>query len=207
MTDSVNATASASGKTNRKPFYIVLGLFFAPLAIAFLVYYGSDWRPSGTTNKGDLITPAIPLPVVTLNKAGGGTTDEKFLREDWTLVYVSAKGCDEVCRNALLGTANVRQLLGKDLTRVSRALLYTGELDAHALPVDQSDLVSANLDDAAGQSLLAVFPTRNGVNALEAKAVYIVDPLGNLMMSYAPGADPRWIYQDLKKLLALSHIG
>jgi hypothetical protein len=59
----------------------------------------------------------------------------------------------------------------------------------------------------AGKSLLDLFPADNGVPAAESRRIYIVDPLGNLMMSYAPGADMRWIYQDLKKLLNLSHIG
>lgn len=202
-------SSTASGHaTNRKPFYYVLALFFAPLALAFAVYYGSSWRPAGTTNKGDLITPAVPLPEVTLNKADAGRTEATFLRKDWTLVYVGTGDCDAVCRSALLGTANVRQLLGKDMTRVNRVFLYTGHCcDPEFFAAQQADLVSASVDDAPGQRLLAQFPDRNGVKALEAKRTYIVDPLGNLMMSYAPGADARDIYQDLKKLLDLSHIG
>jgi cytochrome oxidase Cu insertion factor (SCO1/SenC/PrrC family) len=41
----------------------------------------------------------------------------------------------------------------------------------------------------------------------EADRVYLVDPLGNLMMYYRPGADPRDIVQDLEKLLKYSHVG
>jgi hypothetical protein len=37
--------------------------------------------------------------------------------------------------------------------------------------------------------------------------IYIVDPLGNLMMSYAPGADAKGMLEDLKRLLKLSHVG
>jgi hypothetical protein len=37
--------------------------------------------------------------------------------------------------------------------------------------------------------------------------IYIVDPLGNLMMSYAPDAPQKALLEDLKKLLKLSHIG
>jgi hypothetical protein len=37
--------------------------------------------------------------------------------------------------------------------------------------------------------------------------VYLVDPLGNLMMSYALDARPKGMLEDLKKLLRLSHVG
>lgn len=195
-------------KANRKPLFVALSLFAAPLLLAFALYYGSHWRPTGTTNKGDLITPAIPLPVVTLTKMDGAPTDATFLRKTWTLIYVGAGECDAACRTALINMRDARLLLGKDVTRIDRAFLYTGACcDAAYFTAEQQGLIIASLDSDAGQSLLKSLPVRNGVNAVESKLTYIVDPLGNLMMSYAPGTDPREIYQDLKKLLNLSHIG
>ncbi len=196
-----------SGQTNRKLFFVVLALFVAPLLLAFVVYYGSNWRPSGTTNKGDLITPAIPLPATTLTKDDGTPTDAGFLRNTWTLVYIGAGECDEVCRSALINTRDARLLLGKDTTRVSRVFLYAGACCAAFFANEQQGLMSHNIDSQAGQALLKLFPTYNGVGPMQSKRIYIVDPLGNLMMSYAPGSDPRFIYQDIKKLLKLSHIG
>ena len=43
--------------------------------------------------------------------------------------------------------------------------------------------------------------------ALAAGRLYLVDPLGNLMMSYERGAPVKGLLDDLKKLLNLSHIG
>ncbi|MGC3981196.1 MAG: hypothetical protein QM808_08060 [Steroidobacteraceae bacterium] len=192
---------------NRKPFFMVLGLFFAPLLLAFAVYYGSSWRPTGTTNKGELITPAIPLPEVALTKADGSATDATFLRGNWTLVYVDAGDCTQDCRTALATAQNAHQLLGKDATRVARVFLYTGACCDAALSTEQPDLLSASVDSANGKAILDLFPLFNGLKVTDSKHVYIVDPLGNLMMSYAPGSNPRSIYQDLKKLLDLSHIG
>jgi hypothetical protein len=37
--------------------------------------------------------------------------------------------------------------------------------------------------------------------------VYLIDPLGNLLMSYAPTARPKGMLEDLKRLLGLSHVG
>ncbi|MGD9843309.1 MAG: SCO family protein [Steroidobacteraceae bacterium] len=202
----MNQAAPTESTPNRRPFYAVLGLFFAPLLLAFAVYYGSSWRPSGSTNKGDLISPAVPLPEAELITAQGTATNSSFLRADWTLVYVGMGACDELCRRALTDIQQARLLLGKDLPRVKRAFLYSGSCcDAEFFDLQQ-DLVSASIDSEAGQALLAKFPDNNG-KPLHAGKIYIVDPLGNLMMSYAPGSDPRSLYQDLKKLLGLSHVG
>ncbi|MGE0114472.1 MAG: SCO family protein [Steroidobacteraceae bacterium] len=206
MTDS--SARHGLHKPNRKPFFLVMGLFLAPLLLAFVVYYGSGWRPTGTTNKGDLITPAIPLPEVALLKADGTQTDTAFLRGTWSLVYIGVGECDTVCRSALLNMRDARLLLGKDIARVSRVFLYTGSCcDAAYFAAEQPGLISANIDSAAGKSILDLFPVFNGLGVMDGKRTYIIDPLGNLMMSYAPGTDPRSIYQDLKKLLNLSHIG
>jgi hypothetical protein len=193
---------------NRKPFFVVLGLFAAPLLLAFAIYYGTGWRPTGTTNKGDLINPPVPLPTVTLSTADGTPTNAGFLRNTWTLVYLSNGACVESCRKALAAMRDARLLLGKDTTRVSRVFLYSGNCcDVAFFATEQQGIISANIDSDTGKSLLAVFPKRNSTQPIDAHRTYIVDPLGNLMMSYEPGADPRWIYQDLKKLLNLSHIG
>ncbi len=46
------------------------------------------------------------------------------------------------------------------------------------------------------------FPTADRAHSL-----YIVDPLGNLVMRYDTRDTPKGLLDDLKKLLKLSHIG
>ncbi len=204
----MNDSSQAAPRANRKPFFVVLGIFVAPLLLAFFIYYGTGWRPAGMTNKGDLITPAVPLPAVTLTTAAGAATDAEFLRSTWTLVFVGEGACAEPCRKALAAMRDARLLLGKDITRVSRVFLYSGSCcDAAYFNAEQQGVISASIDGEAGATLLKLFPANDGVQPIDARRTYIVDPLGNLMMSYAPDTDPRSIYQDLKKLLKLSHIG
>ena len=59
----------------------------------------------------------------------------------------------------------------------------------------------AQLPDPAVASVLAAFPP-----PLE-HTIFIVDPLGNLMMRYDVRQDPKGLREDLKNLLELSHIG
>src|SRR6185503_14017395 len=111
---AVEMTTPTAAPRARKQIWILIALFFAPLALAFLLYYGGGWRPPGSTNKGELISPPRPLP------------DGAAWHGKWTLVYVGDGRCDEQCRAALLLTRQTRLALNADMTRVQRIFLATG---------------------------------------------------------------------------------
>ena len=176
----------------RTQIWILIGVFFVPLALAFLLYYGSGgWRPPGSTNRGELISPPRPL------------TNVETWRGKWTLVYVGDGRCDERCRAALTLMRQSRLALNKDMTRVQRVFLATGNCcDRAYLDAEHPGLVIELADSGPGADLLAAFPDT------AAGSIYIVDPLGNLMMRHAPAPAPtKDLLEDLRKLLKLSHIG
>jgi len=147
------------------------------------------------------------LPDVALHKPDGSTLDAQWLQHKWTLLYVGDGACDQSCRNALLITRNIRLLLGKDSTRVQRGFHFAGDCcDATSFSTEQPDLIIARLDDEAGPRMLNLFPHVDG-DVMQAGKIYIIDPLGNLMMSYQRGAEAGDLHADLKTLLNLSHIG
>lgn len=199
----------ATATRSRKPFWILVGVFFAPLLIAFALYYGGDgWRPAGSTHHGDLIDPARPLPAVTLSTPTGGALAIESWRGKWNVIYVGNGQCDARCREALVLIRQTRLALGDDMSRVSRVFLSTGACcNETYLEQEHAGLVVARADTPAGQELLATFPTYADQPVGAAGRIYIVDPLGNLMMSYAPDAPPKGLLEDLEKLLKLSHIG
>jgi cytochrome oxidase Cu insertion factor (SCO1/SenC/PrrC family) len=181
-------------------------LFFVPLALSFLLYYGTSWRPTGGTQQGELILPPRPLPEVSLAQADGQPTDPAWLKGAWRLVFVGPGDCGEPCLAALVHTRQVRLALDKDMTRVVRVFLYDGTLAAPAaLATEHPDLLAASLAGEAGARLLAEFP--GGTAALANGRLYVVDPLGNLMMSYPDDTPPKGLLKDLERLLKLSHIG
>ena len=55
---------------NLRTLAALAALFLLPLAFAFFTYYGTDWRPSGHLNHGQLISPVRPLPTVALPRVG-----------------------------------------------------------------------------------------------------------------------------------------
>jgi cytochrome oxidase Cu insertion factor (SCO1/SenC/PrrC family) len=208
---TVPPDAALQQRRGRRQLLVLAAIFFVPLAVAFWLYYGpGDWRPTGGTNKGDLIDPAVPLPAVALARPDGTSTSPEFLQAGkWTIAYLGAGPCDERCRKALYLSRQSRIALNKDMDRVQRVFLATGACcDSTYLRTEHPDVLVAQLGpDAASQALLEKFPAVGGVSAAEAGRLYLIDPLGNLVLSYSAQAPDKALLTDLRKLLRLSHIG
>jgi len=197
-------------RRGRRQLILLASLFFVPLLVAFWLYYGgSGWRPAGGTNKGDLVNPAVPLPAVALAKPDGTRTPADFLQGKWTIAYLGDGACDERCRKALYLSRQSWIALNKDMDRVQRVFLATGSsVDTQFVATEHVDLLVAILgDDADSKTLLATFPAFDGVAPTTAGRLYLIDPLGNLVLSYSAAAPDKALLADVKKLLRLSHIG
>jgi hypothetical protein len=179
-------------------------LFLLPLALAFFTYYATGWRPAGHVNHGALIEPPRPLPAASLPRApnAAGRTANGALRGTWTLVYVGGGGCDADCARALLVMRQTRLALNNDMTRVARVFLATGNCCAAGPALEDAGLAVFDASGPEAADLLAQFPQE-----ARARSLYVVDPLGNLMMSYDAQSDPHGLLLDLRMLLRLSHIG
>ena len=193
---------------NRHPVMLLVLLFLAPLAAAFWLYYGSSWRPALHTNHGTLITP-VPLPELALPLAAapparGASGPASVLRGKWTLLVVGAGegGCDVPCRGTLVYARQTWLSLAQLSSRVQRVLLAgPGCCDLAYLQREHAGLIALDASGAAAAPLLQRLPEPRE------NTIYIVDPLGNLMMRYDVRQDPKGLREDLKKLLELSHIG
>ena len=184
---------------NGRPLLALLLIFAAPLGLAFWLYYGSHWRPPLRTNHGALIEPVVALPPL----AAEGVPANAF-RGKWSLVVVGdgAAGCDDQCRIALVYARQTWLSLGKLAPRVQRVLLGGSDCCDHAYLRDEHQgLIVAKLQDPA------VATVRSKLPPPFERTVFVVDPLGNLMMRYDVRQDPKGLREDLKNLLELSHIG
>jgi cytochrome oxidase Cu insertion factor (SCO1/SenC/PrrC family) len=202
--------AEPSIKRSRAMLLLLAALFLLPLVSAFVLYYSdaAGWRPSGRTNRGELIEPPRPLPAVVLLDAADQQLDAQLLRGKWTLAYVGDGACDARCSEALTLMRQTWLALGKESDRVQRVFFVTsGCCNVDYLRNAHAGLITARLDEASDREFLALFPGTGTTPASRAGRIYIIDPLGNLMMSYAREAPPKGLLEDLKKLLKLSRIG
>jgi cytochrome oxidase Cu insertion factor (SCO1/SenC/PrrC family) len=146
--------------------------------------------------------PPRPLPDITLADAGGVRASHIFSGK-WTLVYVGDGACDANCHSTLFFMRQTRLSLNNEMTRVQRVFLTTGNCcDRAYLAAEHPGLRIFDASTAAAQPLLALFEPQG-----RAQGLYIVDPLGNLMMRYDARLPPEGLLEDLKRLLQLSQIG
>ncbi len=188
---------------------VAVGLvFLGPVALALWLYYGGGaLLPHGRVNRGVLVDPVHTLPAVSLATPAGVPTGAGFLRGKWSLVYVVGERCDAACVRVLHELGGVRVAVGRDGPRLRRVLLgRRGCCRPDEVGDSDPELVVAWLDGEAGAALRAAFPSY-GTPLEDAGRVYLVDPLGNLLMTYRAGADVKDVLADLEKLLRLSAIG
>ncbi len=188
---------------NLRTVSALAALFVVPIAVSFALYYGAGWSPAGHVNHGELIEPARPLPSVSLPGADGRTRVPNVFTERWALVYVGDGRCDRACQFALYVMRDTRLDLGNDMARVERVFLVTADCcDRESLAREHPGLIVLDASGNSARTLLAAFP-QDGRDS----TIFVVDPLGNLMMRYDSRHDPMGLLQDLQRLLRLSHIG
>jgi cytochrome oxidase Cu insertion factor (SCO1/SenC/PrrC family) len=201
MTESVQQLRAR----NLRTLAALAALFLMPLVLAFLLYYGTGWRPAAHVNHGTLITPPRPLPESSLVRLlpENATAAPPLFPGKWSLVYVGNGACDGDCHAALYVMRQTRLSLNNDMGRVARVFLVTADCcDRAFLEAEHPGLDVRDAADARGRLLLAAFPAGERAHTL-----FLVDPLGNLMMSYDARQNPHGLLEDLKKLLRLSQIG
>jgi hypothetical protein len=184
----------------RRQFVLVASIFFVPLATALLLYFSAGWRPM-VNAQGTLIDPPRPLAVAGVALADGRPAPPDVFLGHWSVVYPT-NACNERTAGLLDELARVRAALDKDAGRVRRVLLHGGQCASFGFPQD-ADLLVLAAAGPGGEAFRAQFPL-----AVDGgHGIYIVDPHGNLMMSYPAAGSARGLLKDLERLLRLSNIG
>jgi hypothetical protein len=190
-------------KKNRITIVVIFAMSIVPFGFAWFLAKNPDIVKLGTNN-GALISPP---QVTSADEFSGYDTfsaqNMQELKGHWVLVNPVPKNCEEACRDALYKTNQLTLMMGKDIARIRRlAVLFD---KTYQLPAEWRDdgrllkaLPAASLQEKLKQ--LSVQPLPEGM-------LIIMDPLGNLMMQYAPGYDPYQVKSDLSKLLRISQIG
>jgi hypothetical protein len=198
----VTATTSNAGTKKRRLIPTLVALvFFGPIVVAMLIYYGGDgrWRPSGSVAHGILLSQPRMLPTGVMILNAGTTAD---FAGKWSLLYVGRGDCDDLCKEALHRTRQVRRALGKDMSRVQRLFISTsGRPNSGFLAADHPGLLVLAEGLAARDVVLAV------LGEFAEGDVFVADPVGNVVLRFPAGAPMKDMHEDLSLLLKASQIG
>lgn len=196
----------------RRQYWTLLALaalFLSGIVVSFvLVEIG--WRPRVTHNYGELVDPARPIRDVALLDLDGEPVRFSAFKGRWTLVYFGSAACAEACTADLYKMRQITAAQGTDAGRVRQVFVVTDPAGLDALRrtlADYPDIRVLRGRARAVRALGSQFTVPAGTALEGLDRVYLVDPLGNLMMSYPADADPSGMNKDLRLLLRASHIG
>jgi len=203
--------APVSRARSRASLLLVFSLFAAPVVLAWTIFYLFPGLMEGeTVNNGTLVTPVRPLPAFTAVTGAGKAIDETFLRGKWTFIYLAQGACDEPCVQQLFNIRQARLTQGKNIDRLQRLMFWrTDTVDAQQQAELQEHFPGQGIVRLTGAELEQMAPVfrLDERDPYSAQRIYLVDPLGNLMMYYEPDDEPRGIVKDLHRLLKYSGLG
>jgi len=176
-----------SVRRGRVKLALLAAFFLLPVAASWIA-----WRfelvPGAAGNYGALITPRpVALP-------------SGALKGKWVLVQFDGGACDAWCERKLYIMRQVRRAQGKEMERVARLWLVT---DAVAPRPELLAAIEGTVVEMRKGTLAAAFPAEGAVT----DHIYVVDPLGNLMMRFPRNPDPSRVIKDLQRLLRVSSFG
>ncbi len=200
--------SNAAPPQSRKTLWLVAAVCIAPFVASFAAYY--FYQPDGRVNYGELMADR-QLPAAALKLVDGDAFSLLQLRGKWLFVTVDDAACDAYCEKKLWQIRQVRKTQGKYPERIERVWLITG--GGQPAPRLREEFEGTWLVNVTGSAVAGSAATGSAV--LEALPhagarsdhIYLVDPLGNLVLRYPRDADPSRMKKDLDRLLKISRIG
>jgi hypothetical protein len=193
---------SKQQKGGRWKLFLVVAICAAPVIASYFTYYVI--KPEGRTNYGTLLDPRnFPMP-----QLGASTLDGKPIALDaykgkWLMLQVDAADCQESCKTKLLDMRQLRLMQGREMDRIERVWLITDDKPVDTILMREYD--GTRMLRAKSDALNSWLPVEPGSTV--ADHIYVIDPVGNLMLRFPKNPDPYKMKKDIYKLLTASSIG
>ncbi|MCL6268485.1 hypothetical protein M3P05_00780 [Sansalvadorimonas sp. 2012CJ34-2] len=194
---TVQAMAPAS--RNRLPLIMIFLIPFGGMGLAAWMYFSGQMIPDSRNHQGNLIWPPVPVAEFQWSEQRGGIFSSQKLDEQWGVVVVPDGACGSVCRETLFKTRQAHIALGRRAERLSRYLVLSEQ---------GSERLTVFLDDEhQGIELLKGKMPKINNHPNDSVRVFVIDPLGNVMLWFNQEHSGKQILKDLEKLLKNSRIG
>ncbi len=179
----------------------VIALFTAPILLSWYLVFFTDYdREHGGAQHGILIDP--PRQIGQLLNFEPFENDQQDIRQSWTFLSLVNGICDNLCIDSLYRMQQIRLSLGKDMNRINRMISFDSKENLNAADTiikkyQGTDTIVLNKGDQNNFIVSGQFYPN---------AIYLVDPMGYLMMAYPADTEPGGIIKDLKRLLRISKV-
>ena len=201
LPDALDKKAQTTG---RWKLLAVVAVCAFPIIASYVTYY--IIKPSGRNNYGALIDPRqypIPEAKLQVTELDGKASPLAQFKGKWVMLQTGPSDCQEACKQQLFAMQQLRLTQGKERERIERVWLITDPQPIDTIVMREYD--GTNMLRVNGDALKAWLPVEQGGKPDD--HLYLIDPLGNLMMRFPKDADPTKVKKDIAKLLKASAIG
>lgn len=201
--ESIDKSGSeAKRKRGRWMLLLVLLVCASPLIASYFTYYVI--KPEKRNNYGTLIDQrAHPVPAMPTTTLDGRPLALDRFKGKWVMLMTGSGACAEACRKQLFAMRQLRLMQGKEMDRIERVWLITDREPLETLVIREFDGTHMLRADAA--TVANWLPVDRGTTTSD--HIYLIDPLGHLMMRFPQNPEPRKVYKDIYKLLKASAVG
>jgi cytochrome oxidase Cu insertion factor (SCO1/SenC/PrrC family) len=180
-------------RRTRRTLLLIAAIGVAPVVASYATYY--FWPRETQVNYGALL--ATPAPGIEGVRSDGRPFQLADLHGRWVLAMAAPGACDTACDRMLYATRQARTIQGREMDRVVRLWLVT---DAAPLP----PTLATNHPEL---DVVRVTPQVAARLPSEGARIYLIDPRGNLVLTWPADPDIKALAKDLERLLRASQIG
>ncbi|WP_442124247.1 SCO family protein [Massilia sp. 2TAF26] len=189
-------------KRGRWMLWLVLLVCASPLIASYFTFY--VLKPEKRNNYGTLIDQrAHPIPAMATTTLDGKPVALDQFKGKWVMLMVAPGACGEACRKQLFAMRQLRLMQGKEQDRIERVWLIDDKEPLDTIVIREFD--GTHMLRADAQAVANWLPADPGTGVTD--HIYMIDPLGHLMMRFPKDPEPRKVYKDINKLLKASSVG
>lgn len=198
--------AIADKKRNPYTVWFVVIAFVAPVVLAYVMFFFVEVK--SFVNHGEILNPIVHISSFKLTDEANEIIPRAELTYKWRLISFVGRDCDQVCESRLYDTRQIHTSLGKDQHRLIRMFVHlepAGESLVKLIDTTHENVIHVNGDVNTIKETLGINIRDDA--SITNNEIYIMDPMGNVMMRFTQDQPNKELLFDLKKLLKASQIG
>jgi hypothetical protein len=189
-------------KRGRWMLWVVLLVCASPLIASYFTFY--VLKPEKRNNYGTLIDQrAHPVPAMATTTLDGKPAALDQFKGKWVMLMAAPGACGDACRKRLFAMRQLRLMQGKEMERIERVWLILDAEPLDTMVIREYD--GTHMLRADARAVANWLPADPGTSV--ADHIYLIDPLGHLMMRFPKDPEPRKVHKDIYKLLKASSVG
>ena len=201
---SVEQPEQSTKRNPYTPWFVVIA-FVAPVVAAYALFF-MGITPPAYSNKGELLSPVVDVESFALrNEDNQSISRDEITNHKWHMIYFAEASCDDACNQTLYNMRQINIAVGKNANRLRRLVIHLQAPDEEFQALIAKEYPEAKHANAVSKTIAAALQEVGP--EFRSNEIYIMDPLGNIMLRFTQDQPFKDLLHDLNKLFKVSQIG